>query len=229
MNTVLEATPQAIIPPPFARNGGEIVYPDSHDDDMGESSLHYGLLAYLWNALRLFFEPQSDVFIAANMNLYYEPGRPEFYYTPDVMVAFGVPNHERKVYKTWEEKVFPQVVIEVASDRTWKNDLGDKVEAYENLGVEEYYALDSENFLPLSLMAYRRENGRLKLLRLREDRVLSPRLGLEIALTDEGFRLFDPQTQEFIPTLSDAQNRAESAEAKVAQLLAELAKLKGEV
>ena len=236
MNTVIEAKPQIFPQPPFYRAGEEIVYPESHDDDMGETSWHYTLLAYLWNALRLLFEKRDDVFIAANMNLYYEPGRPEFYYTPDLMVAFGVANHPRKVYKLWEEKVFPQVVIEVASDRTWKEDLGNKVEAYDKLGAEEYYALDSQDFLPLPLMAYRRENGRLKLLRLAEDRILSPRLGLEIALTEQGFRLFDPQAQEFVPTLTDAQAdaqaakiRAEAAEAKIAQLLAEIARLKGKM
>lgn len=229
MNTVIEANPQTIIPPPFAQANGEIVYPDSHGDDMGESNWHYALLAYLWNALQLFFEGKPDVYIAANMNLYYEPGRPELYYTPDMIVAFGVANHQRKVYKLWEEKAFPQVVIEIASDRTWKEDLGGKVEAYENLGAEEYYVLDSQDFLPLPLLAYRRENGKLRLLRLAEDKVLSPRLGLEIVLAEDGFRLFDPRKQMLLPTLSDAQSRAASAEAKVAELLAEIAKLKSEV
>jgi Uma2 family endonuclease len=243
MNTVIETKPQTFPQLPFYPAAEEIVYPDSHADDMGESSWHYALIAYLWNALRLPFASRDDVFIAANMNLYYEAGRPDLYYTPDLLVAFGVANRQRKVYKLWEEQVFPQVVFEVASDRTWKDDLGDKVEAYEMLGVEEYYALDSQDFLPLPLMAYRREAGRLNFLRLPEDRVLSPRLGLEIVLSENGFRLFDPQKQEFIPTLTDAQAnaeaaqlrtsaevaRAEAAEAKVAQLLAEIAKLKGEV
>jgi Uma2 family endonuclease len=243
MNAVTEANLQPIPPPPFAPANGEIVYPDSHEDDMGESNWHYALLAYLWSALQLLFGEKEDVYVAANMNLYYEPGRPEFYYTPDLMVAFGVANYKRKVYKLWEEKVFPQVVFEIASDRTWKEDLGDKLDAYNKLGAEEYYILDSQNFLPLPLMAYRRENGRLKSSHLAQDRVLSPRLGLEIVLTDEGFRLFNPQTQEFIPSLTDAQAeakaaqlkadaeaaKAKAAEARVAELLAEIAKLKGEV
>jgi Uma2 family endonuclease len=229
MNTVIEASPPTFPPPPFGQANGEIVYPDSHDEDMGEATWHYAVIAYFWNALRYFFSSRDDVFIAANLNLYYEAGRPDLYYAPDLLAAFGVPNHERKTYKLWEENTFPQVVFEIASDRTWKDDLGEKVEAYERLGVEEYYALDSQDFLPLPLMAYRRENGRLNFLRLNEDRVFSPRLGLEITLTDEGFRLFDPTKQEFLPSLGDAQSRAETAEAKVAALLAEIAKLKGEV
>lgn len=250
MNTVIEANPQIIAPPPFYGAGEEIVYPESHDDDMGETNWHYALLAHLWNALQLFFADKTDAYIAANMNLYYEQGRPEFYYTPDLMAAFGVANHNRGVYKLWEEKVFPQVVFEIASNRTWKDDLSEKVEAYGKLGAEEYYVLDSQDFLPLPLMAYRRENGRLKLLRLEEDRVFSPRLGLEIMLTKDGFRFLDPNKQEFLPTLTDAQAeaqaakiraeaeaakakvetlRADAAETKVAQLLAEIARMKGKM
>jgi hypothetical protein len=55
MNAVTEANLQPIPPPPFAPANGEIVYPDSHEDDMGESNWHYALLAYLWSALQLLF------------------------------------------------------------------------------------------------------------------------------------------------------------------------------
>ena len=242
MSAVLETIPQKMSPPPFPAAAEEILYPDSHEDDMGESSLHYELLAYLWNALRLLFRHQADVCIAANMNLYYEAGRPELYFTPDVMVAFGVAESRRRVYKLWEEQVFPQVIIEVASDRTWRNDLSDKVEFYGNMGAEEYYVLDTEDFLPVPLMAYRQENGRLNPIYLPEDRAHSPRLGVEIRLTENGFRFFNPATQEFVRTLEEAEDiaadeatraaaeatRAVAAEAEIARLRAELAVLRGE-
>jgi Uma2 family endonuclease len=114
------------------------------------------------------------------------------------MIAFGVPNHNRTVYKLWQEKQFPQVIFEVASSTTWKTDIGDKVEDYGRLGAEEYYLLDPENdYLPLPLMAYRRdETGRLRL-------VLSPRLDLEIVWENERFRLFDPTNQEFLLTTEE--------------------------
>ena len=219
MSAVINNIPQqTVAPPTFTPAVEEILYPDSHEDDMGESDLHYELLAYLWNALRLLFRQQNEVLVAANMNLYYEPGRPEYYFTPDVMVAWGVTAKTRRVYKLWEEKVVPQVMIEVASDRTWKNDLSGKVKFYGEMGVEEYYVLDSEDFLPVPLMAYRQENGRLKPLYLPEDSVLSPRLGWEIRLTENGFRFFNPKTQEFLRTLAEAETEVERLRAELAAL-----------
>lgn len=200
MSQVLEIErPEIVLPPDDLRE--ENLYPESHEDDAGESTIHYKIISYLFNSLKMFFARQADVFIAANLNLYYERDAPKKYYTPDVMIAFGVPNHNRKVYKLWEEKQFPQVIFEIASETTWKTDIGDKVEVYERSGAEEYYLLDPENaYLPLPLMAYRRdENGRLRLnLAKDENRALSPLLNLEIVWTDSRFRLFDPANQEFL-------------------------------
>ncbi len=46
------------------------------------------------------------------MNLYCEEKNPNKWYAPDLLVAFGVPNHERASYQVWKENVFPQVIIE---------------------------------------------------------------------------------------------------------------------
>jgi hypothetical protein len=113
-------------------------FPETHEDDMGETTIHYKLISYLFNALDLFFEQHADVFIAANLNFYYDPDDPKKYYVPDIIIAFGISNHDRKTYKLWEEKLFPQVIFEVASESTWKKDISDKVEDYERLGAEEY-------------------------------------------------------------------------------------------
>ncbi len=195
------------------------LYPESHENDMGETSIHYKLISYLFNALEIFLSGQPDIFIAANMNLYFEQSQPKKYYIPDIMVAFGVSNYNRKVYKLWNEKLFPQIIFEVASESTWRNDLTDKVATYERLGAEEYYLLDPENaFLPLPLMAYRRDEfGRLRLVMTENNRAVSPLLKLEIVWTGEKFRLFDPQAQEFLMT-------TEELKAELDRLRAELNK-----
>ncbi len=180
----------------------EIHYPESHDDDMGESALHHKLLSVFFFLLEAHFSANSDIAIAANMNLYYEEGNPYKYYTPDLMIAFGAEKRDREVYKLWEEKVFPQVVFEIASERTWKNDIGEKSEFYAQFGTEEYYLLDPEReFLPLPLMAYRRQEGKLRYVQLESNRVFSPLLNLEIVDTGEAFRLFNSDTQEFLQAI----------------------------
>ncbi len=205
-----------------------IIYPESHDDDMGETTIHYDFISNLFNSLRLFFNQRTEVLIAANLNLYYEKGFPQNYYTPDLMVCFGVENRPRNVFKLWEEKQFPQVIFEVASERTWRNDISEKHEFYEEFKIEEYYLIDTGDYLPLPLIAYRREDERLKRLRLEADRALSPRLGLEIVHAGTEIKLFNPNKQEYLPTLAEASAKANAAQSEIERLKAELARLKGE-
>lgn len=195
--------PETHLPPDDWRK--ENLFPETHEDDMGETTIHYKLISYLFNALKVFFANQADVFIAANLNFYYDENDSKKYYIPDTMIGFGVSNQDRKTYKLWAEKLCPQVIFEVASESTWKKDISDKVEVYEKLGVEEYYIFDAENlYLPLPLMAYRRdEMGRLRLVMTENERILSPLLKLEIVWTENKFRLFDPEAQDFLLTTEE--------------------------
>lgn len=216
MNQVLENKyPETSGEPEFFREKNP--FPESHEDDMGESTIHYDLISDFIKMLKLFFAGQSDVFIAANLNFYYDEDDSKKYYIPDIMVAFGVSNHARKVYKLWEEKLCPQVVFEVSSEATWKKDISDKVETYEKLGAEEYYLLDPENlYLPLPLMAYRRdETGRLRLVMTENERILSPLLHLEIVWTEGRFRLFDPENQEFLMTVEEMKAELDRLKAQL--------------
>jgi len=199
-HTTIEAESAETIKLPSFRD--EVYYPESHDDDMGESSFHYKIISFFFSVLNAFFSTTNSVTVAANMNLYYENGNPRKYYTPDLMIAFGAEKYNRQVYKLWEEKVFPQVVFEIASEHTWKTDIGEKSEFYGYFGTKEYYLIDPERkYLPLPLMAYRRQDDRLRYIPLDENRVFSPLLNLEIVDTGKSFRLFNPQTQEFLQAL----------------------------
>lgn len=218
--------PETHLPPDDWRK--ENLFPESHEDDMGESTIHYNLISYLFNSLQIFLANQTDVFIAANLNFYYDEDDPKKYYIPDTMIAFGISNNNRKVYKLWKEKLCPQVIFEVASESTWKKDISDKVEVYERLGAEEYYILDPENlYLPLPLMAYRRdEMGRLRLVMTENERVLSLLLNLEIVWTENRFRLFDPAKQKFLLTAEETQMENEQLKAELEKLKEELNKRK---
>jgi Uma2 family endonuclease len=200
----------------------EIIYPEQREDDMGESSIHAKLINRILAILLHFFENRDNVFLSANMNLYYEENNPNKWYAPDLLIAFGVENYERASYQVWKEKVFPQVIIEVASERTWKTDMSEKLEFYGAQGTEEYYILDPEfAYLPAPMMAFHREGKRLLSSTIMDDRIFSPRLGLEIVRTEKGFRLFNPKTDEFLHTL-------EEAEAEIDRLKAEIERLKAQ-
>lgn len=77
----------------------EIIYPEQREDDMGESSIHAKVINRLLQMLLYFFGQREDVFLSGNMNLYYEEKNPNKWYAPDLLIAFGVPNHERASYQ----------------------------------------------------------------------------------------------------------------------------------
>ncbi len=200
----------------------EIIYPEQREDDIGETSIHISLIADFLKILKLFFKKHEDVFLSGNMNLYYEEKNPNKWYAPDLLVAFGVPNHERSSYQVWKEKVFPQVIFEIASERTWKTDVSEKLEIYSELGAEEYYILDPEfAYLPAPMLAFHRQGERLLTAPINNDRIFSPRLGLEIVRTENNFRLFNPQTNEFLRTLEESENELEKLKAEIERLKAE--------
>jgi Uma2 family endonuclease len=196
-----------------------VYYPEEREDDMGETKTHIRLLANLLNVLECFFKDREDVFLSGNMNLYYEEGNNRRWFAPDLLVAFGVPNVDRSSYLLWREGVFPQVIFEIASEKTWRHDVDEKLRLYEELGAEEYYILDPEfAFLPAPLTAFRREGERLVEQELTGERIFSPRLGLEIARQGNTFRLFNPETEEFLRTLDESENEIERLKAEIARL-----------
>ena len=179
--------------------GNELYYPAELEDEMGETALHYKFTSLFFNLLEAFLASRSDVTVAANMMIYFEEGNPKKWLAPDVFVCFGTENKLRRVFKTWMEGLFPQVIFEIASDRTFENDLGGKRLDYARLGVEEYYLLDPERaYLPAPLMAFHRQSGRLLSAEVDNGRVFSPLLSLEIVDTGNSFRIFNPQTQKFL-------------------------------
>lgn len=126
-----------------------------------------------------------------------------------------------------KEKVFPQVIIEISSNRTWKTDISEKLEIYSELGAEEYYILDPEfAYLPAPLLAFHRQGERLLTAPANDERISSPRLGLEIIRAENTFRLFNPQTNEFLLTLEESEEKRRKTESEIERLKAEIERLK---
>jgi Uma2 family endonuclease len=122
-----------------------IEYPDTDGKPMGETGIHVRAILYIYHALLnlLWRRGQHDVYVAADMFLYYEEGNPRAVKAPDVMVITGVDGtYERRSFKVWEERVAPSVIVEVTSRSTWIEDLVNKSALYLRLGVKEYFILD---------------------------------------------------------------------------------------
>ena len=73
--------------------------------------------------------PEDRVFVASDLNLYYDPRHTGWYKRPDWFAAVGVSRlyeqrEPRLSYVIWQEGVDPFVVVELLSPGTEKEDLG---------------------------------------------------------------------------------------------------------
>jgi Uma2 family endonuclease len=127
---------------------------------MAETGIHVQRIIYLITALNGRYQENPQVYVIGNIFIYYEEGDPSKSVSPDTFVVFGVPKRERRTYKTWEEGKVPDVVFEVTSKKTRRQDLQTKWELYARLGVQEYFLFDPlEEYLEPPLQGYRLIEG----------------------------------------------------------------------
>ena len=254
-NEVSEMTVQ--LKPPHA-DRDTILYPESDGKPMAESDLHREIMFYIIHLLQRWFRGQR-VYVSGNLLLYYEEGNPRKSVAPDCFVVWGVEPRRRLIYKLWEEGKGPQVVFEVSSKSTKREDLGQKMRLYASLGVQEYYLYDpTGDFLDPTLAAFQlvgegyvpmqpvNEEVRLGELAFLPDtgelpEYVSPLLGLRLVLDETGYlRFLDEATGQRLLTDEEARQQAEVArqqaedrlnqvEDENARLREELARLRGEL
>lgn len=226
------------------------LYPDTDGLPMVETEFHYIAIKHLYGALSHWYRKRDDVYVAANMVLYYQEGSPAKNRGPDIMVCKGVRGkHPRRSFRTWEEGVVPAVIIEVTSIGTQREDEIIKPRVYADIGVKEYFMFDPEGeYLEPRLRGYTlvEEDYEVMAADAKGD-IYSPESGLRLVADDELLRLVNPATGEPLPTeeeyaeemeqairrmehaqreASQAKNEAEVERQRAALLEAELARLR---
>ena len=120
-----------------------IEYPETDGEPMAGSDVQRDYLLYAVAALRDHFRAHPDRYVSGNLLIYYEEGNPRAAIAPDCFVVFGVPGHDRRIYKVWEEGgKAPSFVLEITSRSTRAEDCGSKRGVYAYLGVREYWQYD---------------------------------------------------------------------------------------
>lgn len=234
-----------------------VYYPESDGNPMAETDLHRERMVALIHLLQRYLAGQQ-VYVSGNLLLYFEEGNPRKSVAPDCFVVWGVQPHFRRTYKIWEEGIGPQVVFEISSKKTQREDYGAKMRLYAGLGVEEYFIYDpTADYLDPPLAAFRlvgggyvpmeAVNGEVQLGELaftpdadEPPEFVSSLLGLRITLDEENQMIFyDVSTGARLLTDEEARRQAESraaaaegradqSEAENARLREELARLRGE-
>jgi len=187
-------------------------YPESDGKPMGETDLHRDLMTDLIFALKWFLS-STLAYVAGNLFIYYEEGNPRAVVAPDVFVALGIPQRRRRMFQTWREGGrVPDVVIEITSKRTQKDDRERKPAIYTALGVPEHFIFDPNgDYLDPQLQGFRLVNGVYE--RIRTFPLRSEVLNLELRQEDAMLRLYNPQTGERLPTSDEKALARRAAEA----------------
>jgi Uma2 family endonuclease len=190
-------------------------YPETDGQPMAESDLHRDLMLDLIAAARYHVRAVPDVYVSGNLLVYYEEGNPRKSVAPDFFVVRGVRKGRRRIYKIWEEAKGPELVIELTSPSTHREDLGKKLALYEALRVQEYFIFDpwGIRFQP-QLRGLRLERGVFTPVAAtrRDDGMLilsSEIIGLELHGRGESVRWVDPSDGKPVPIPEELLQAAE--------------------
>ena len=199
-----------LAPPPMP---DAVDYPDSDGQPVAETDFQRKPLWYANDALARHFRDRDDVYVSANMFVYYEEGNPRAVVAPDVFVVMGAPDHDRRTYKLWEEPKAPDFVLEITSHSTRNADQGSKRRTCASLGVAEYWRFDpTADYLDPPLRGENLVEGhyvRIPLQRAPDGASVgrSGVLGLDLALAEGRLRLRDPATGRELPSSEELEAR----------------------
>lgn len=199
------------------------LYPIHEEDHVVQGPAHYRQCSYLVEALQA---QSPDRWVLGDACLYWEEGNKDRYVAPDLAVVdCPPPDPLPSVYLRWADP--PLLFVgEVASESTAQQDLGPKAYIYEQaLVVPEYlYANADRNDLRL----WRLDQGRYRPVERQPDgRVWSEQAGLFFGFDPSGFLRLYTADGTMLLTLAEERKRAEEAERRLAEAMAELERLRG--
>ena len=205
---------------PYAPTDTADLYPETDGKPMAASDLHLEILIWLLQTLKAHFAQMPDVYVSGDILTYYTKGNPRAVVAPDVLVAFGIGQKQRRTYKVWEEGKVPDFVMEFSSKTTYQNDLTDKIALYAALGIPNYLLYDAEAlYLPSPLMGFQLVKGVYVPVPPGVDGgIHSDVLGLDFHIRERRLAVYDPVSEQWLQTPAEQHAaRAENAEARAAQ------------
>jgi Uma2 family endonuclease len=187
----------------------QIEYPESDGKPLGETDLHIDWIIRLRDILKFRYR-RERVYVAADLILYFEEGNPRKCVVPDVFVVKDCDPRMRRTYLLWQEGLAPDVVIEVTSKSSKREDEREKPQKYAQIGVDEYFVYDPlGEYLYPSLVGFRRHGaGYERIEPNAKGQMKCHELGILLELDETDLVLRDAKTGKVLPT------KAEAAEAK---------------
>ena len=203
----------------------EDLYPESDGKPIADSDFHYYWIMWMRDVLNRHFAQNPEIYISGSLLMYDIEGPMRTPISPDILVCFGIGRGFRRTYKVWEEGKPPDFVMEFPSERTYRNDLEEKMALYARMEIPEYFLYDLDRkYLPSPLLGFRLVEGTyLEIPPNVDGGIRSETLNLDFHLLEIGLDLYDPRREQWLRT---ATERTEQTELKIELLREEIARLK---
>ena len=179
-----------------------------------EGTKHDRTRAYLGTVMHERFRLRPEVCVGSDLGLFFERGNPAALLAPDLLITFGAMGRgDRLSYKVWEEGKVPDLCLEVLSPKTWRRDAAVKPGLYRDLGVREYWIVDTLGKLSTPIVGARLgPGGYQEVAALPSGGFMSDVLGLELLFVNDEFRFRDPASGHLLPDYAEVKQAQRDAE-----------------
>ena len=219
----------------------DIKYPDSDGMPLPDGEFQSPLYVNAVGTLRVHFRNVPGARVNGDNFIYYVEGNPRRSVAPDCYVALNLTDEaiasieRHNTYLIWEVGKVPDFFLEIGSPSTGANDTGPKRDLYASIGVSEYWRYDATggDFYGEPLVGERLVDGEYRRLTIHTEgdgRIWghSNILNLDLWWIDGELRFWDPVAEQWLLTQEEEHDGRLAAEARVAELEAELRRLRGE-
>jgi Uma2 family endonuclease len=189
-------------------------YPTGDGKPMAETPVHRMNMTNVIDVLETRYAHDPLVYVSGNMLMYYVRNDKRRHRSPDVFLVKGIRKEGRRdAYFVWVEGKGPDVIFEMSSASTRREDLGTKYQLYQDvLHVSEYFLFDPyQEYLKPSLQGFRLQRGLYVPITLIEGGLYSEELGLRMEREGMMLRLIDPTTGARLMTSRERSEIAETA------------------
>jgi Uma2 family endonuclease len=158
----------------------EVDYPTGDGKPMAETDVDRDDMVDLIQMLKDDFADHPDIYVSGNLLMFYVEGDRRKHISPDVFVVREVEKKDRDHYLIWKEGKAPDLVVEITSKTTRREDQTKKKELYRaTLKVPEYFQFDpTEDYLKPPLQGFRLIDGEYAPIKPVSGRLPSEILGL---------------------------------------------------
>lgn len=186
---------------------------------MGETDVHRAWMIRIYDLMAQRYLGQR-VYVASDLLLYYEEGLPSKYIVPDDFIVLDCEPGDRRTFQTWKEGRIPNVVFEVTSKWTRRDDEVFKIKLYSDLGVRELFLYDpTADYLKPPLKGYRLvdEGAYAPLAPDADGHVESAELGIRLRLQGRKLVMTDALTGKRLLTEAETEREGRKRERQARQ------------